>query len=418
MKKLLTILVCISCLQVFSQVQFQKGFIIVNQKKIDCLISNKEWVRSPKVLSYKLAVNKPVITVEIQSIQALHIYNTAHKYILQEVNRYNSERQVSKKKLFLKSILIGEASLYSYKEKGVEMFFFKFKDEEINQLVYSKNIVEGKIKENNHYKQQLFLKLKCDELKFREFEKLYYGKKFFLNIFKKYNDCKNVKYENFESYKNKGKFHFSLQTGAAVIKMGKNSINVTEVSVLTINAKKSIRLGLDIEYRFPFNGNRWASFTGLNYSKNQGNGNLIIPSDGPPSCIDCVNNKPYSFNADFDVLEIPIGVRYYSHLNKTNSLFYSAAASYNILVNSNFSVPGSKEYDQISPLDIASSFENGIGFHIGLGYSYKSKISLEIRYVETKLLGIELLNFRNTVQRSDKVFGYAKNMSLLFSYKL
>src|SRR5690606_35362636 len=103
--------------------------------------------------------------------------------------------------LFLKVLVKGKASLYSYQENSLFRYFFETESIEITQLIYKKftySTIDGiyrednKIGENNQFRQQLFDVLKCDEISKEYYEKIKYRKNDLTKFFVKYNQCENA----------------------------------------------------------------------------------------------------------------------------------------------------------------------------------------------------------------------------------
>src|SRR5690606_13747402 len=95
--------------------------------------------------------------------------------------------------LFLKVLVDGKASLFYTLKGGESRFFYSMDDGKIEQLIYKRYLItNGKIAENNRYKQQLSTDFKCANSKEFIFEKLEYKKSSLMKIFESYNNCENV----------------------------------------------------------------------------------------------------------------------------------------------------------------------------------------------------------------------------------
>ena len=79
MKKTLFILLLFVGFNIFSQIKFEKGYIIFNNdKKIDCLIKNDGWLNIPKRIVYKISENDERIelsTDEVGKLKSMMKYN-------------------------------------------------------------------------------------------------------------------------------------------------------------------------------------------------------------------------------------------------------------------------------------------------------------------------------------------------------
>lgn len=90
----------------------------------------------------------------------------------------------------MRCLLLGDVSLYSFWEKGEDNFFLKANDSIATKLIYSKEVIDSKIHENNEFKKQLYNKLKCSTIDRGLLRKTKYSRKYLLTVFEKYNSCK------------------------------------------------------------------------------------------------------------------------------------------------------------------------------------------------------------------------------------
>ena len=66
----------------YSQISFEKGYYIDNDnKKINCLIKNIDWMNNPTEFEYKLPENDNSKRITIRSVKEFGVYNSS-KYIL------------------------------------------------------------------------------------------------------------------------------------------------------------------------------------------------------------------------------------------------------------------------------------------------------------------------------------------------
>ncbi len=371
MRTILLFLGLISSVQLFAQANLQKGYIIINNQKTECLIKNKNWLHTPTEISYKLSANSPILTKKTSEIQELEIYKTNEKYILAEVETLQQKTE----KRFLKCLVIGNASLY-YENSTKAKFFFKTNNSKITELIYNESIKDDQVYVNNSYKQQLAVQLKCNPTLKTNIVKSTYNKKSLSNIFKKYNNCKGAEYTTYEQQSPKGKLSLSFLGGTSPFSIGNESFFNTKDKGTSVDTRNIFTIGADIEYRLPFNSYKWGIFSEVNFSFYKSTGKYFFTSDKVPSRPGICNIE-IPFTSKFTTLEIPVGIRYYSFINPKNSLFYSAALSYNMTVTTAFDTPVNDSY-----LDLLE-MENNLGFHLGVGYKYKSQFGIEIRYLST-----------------------------------
>ncbi|MFA5330462.1 MAG: outer membrane beta-barrel protein [Prolixibacteraceae bacterium] len=395
----------LNSIALFSQIEFQKGYIVDNNKKIECLIQNDNWANAPKTISYKMTVNSPIITRDVDEIQELYIYNTDQNYLLVRVQRLLNKEDTITEKRFLKCLLSGEASLFTYKNNGVEQFFFKVNDSRVMRLVYSKLIVDGKILTNSKFRQQLSFWLKCNSVTEKRIIETGYNKQSLINILKDYNSCKGTDYTDFNKYKRKGKLYLSVLGGGSLFRFENKDHGLDSNDVGSRSSKNSLKLGVDAELRIPFNRNKWGLFSELNYSKYTSKGSALLTMvSTAPSNIGVESRVNFSFTTDISMLEIPIGIRYYSFINKENILFYNAAFSYNILLPNKEHIKYDSGWNKIMAKE--SVFKANYGWNLGVGYQYNSKYGIEIRFTQMGILKIKTLSLNSN------------SISFLVSYKI
>ena len=137
-------------------------------------------------ISYLKVVEKFLPNSKIDSIKILKIFiNTIHK--------------IGTEKLFLKVLIQGEASLFKYKDKSLTRYFYQTSHLDINQLIFKEyKTPENKIGTNNEFRRQLYNNIKCIDISMNNLKQIDYDKNSLLNIFTKYNSCKNSAFVNFE----------------------------------------------------------------------------------------------------------------------------------------------------------------------------------------------------------------------------
>lgn len=209
------ILIFLTCAtQSFSQVTFEKGYLInESDQRIECLIKNFDWENTPSEFRYILANDSAIYDGTLANIKEFGIYNSS-KFVRSIVSidqssdridrlDYNKNPNYKEATVFLKVLIEGKASLYLYKGNGLIRFFYSIDSNGINPLVYKRYLVDNSNKKinqpkfnesivkNNFYKQQLYLHLNCPEISAFGYEQLEYSKKSLENFFCKYNTCAN-----------------------------------------------------------------------------------------------------------------------------------------------------------------------------------------------------------------------------------
>lgn len=161
----------------FSQIKYEKGYYINDtNEKVEGYIKNIDWLNNPTDFSFKSTENSIFQILDLASVQEFGIYDRS-KYVREKVKiDRSSESQflMSSEKnpifkdevIFLKVLLEGNASLYSYTDNNLHRFFFKTTDSQIEQLVYKNYMIRNTlVGKNNYYKQQLLNNLPCEKLR-------------------------------------------------------------------------------------------------------------------------------------------------------------------------------------------------------------------------------------------------------------
>lgn len=407
MKKNLTIFaILITSINCYSQINFEKGFYINNDgQKKECLIENNDWSNNPTEFIIKLNENDNAKTIKLYSIKEITIYN-ASKYIKALVNIDISSNNLQKldhekkpifneKLLLLKVLVEGEASLYYYKQDNRKRFFYKNNNDSIEQLVFKSYLSEDKTsrKYNNQFRQQLWTSLRCENISIDEIEKIDYQTSDLVNLFIKYNKCKNSEIVNYEKNDTKHIFNLNLRP-----RINNSSLDLHHYNSLygetNFDNNLNFGLGVEVEYVLPFNKNKWAILVEPTYQ--YFNSELITETTN-------VSGGKLVAEINYQSLEIPIGFRYYFILNEKSKFFINLSYAINFDLNSSLELYRA-DGSNLDTFDIDTS-QN---LALGIGYQFMSKYSLELRFYTNRDL---LIN--NNLWSSD-----FKNTSIIFAYTL
>ncbi len=398
------IIIIISSIKLHSQITFDKGYFINNSnKKIECLIKNLEWANNPVSFKYKLSSNDSIRTATIQTVKEFGIYNS-YKYIRAKVKIDRSSDQIAhmsneskpdfhEELLFFKVLVEGKASLYVYSNGGLTRFFYKLDDSEPKQLVYKKYLIDNIIYENKYYKQQLSNLFKCDNLKLSDFKHLDYNKKSLEKIFIKYNTCKNSKYIKYEP-KYKNLFHLTVRPGLnlsnIIIKDYYTYIRSTDFG----KSNPGYRIGIESEFIFKFNKNKWGLIIEPTFQ--------YIKSEHSKKSIHYSQNNIVT-KIDYKSIELPIGVRYYIFLNDKSKIFLNIKYVKDFAINSKITFSS-----VINPHYFSSIKINSISnFDLGVGYKFKDKYSIEIKYGTNRKILANYLFWKSYYKTVSIFLGYS-----------
>lgn len=378
MKK--TLLLCLLFLlsfQAYSQIIFEKGYFIDNNdKKTTCLIKNIDWSNNPTEIQYKLDEQDQPIAISITQIKAFEIDNQSkYERFTVDIDKstqvlgnmsYDKNPEFKKETLLLKVLLEGKASLFEYISGNTKGYFFKIDSLAINQLVHkSYKTSEEQIAQNNQYKQQLWMNLKCNNITIADVEKLSYKKNSLLKFFTNYNECNNSEYTVFKSNEKRDLFNLNIRPGISttVISISNSTLPTPDYN-RDFDNKIGYRFGLEAEYFLPFNKNKWALIFEPTY---------VGGYKAEKSRLDSKTQEELKGNIQYNAIELPIGVRHYVFLDGNSSLFMNGQIVMEHSVNSEAYVEYSTQRN--TPLELKPT----TSFAFGLGYKYKQKYSVEFR---------------------------------------
>lgn len=366
-KQLILVLGLFFAVNIFSQNTFDKGYFIDNSnKKTTCFIKNEGWLNNPTEFKYKIEENSEKKTLTINDVKEFGALNT-FKYVRCNVDidrsgkkanelDYNINPVFNNEILFLKVLIEGKANLYYYEEKGLVRYFFNKNPADVKQLVYKSYLTNGGnvVANNNEFRRQLWIALKCESISMNSFKKINYRKSDLVQFFVKYNKCSNSEFVNYQKKKkNKGLFNLSLRPGirnSSLILFTPNRRQIDFGKNLT-----SFRIGLEAEFIFGFNNNKWAFLLEPTY--HQFNSDM----------------QTASFNQKR--LELNFGLRHYMYLkNKDVKLFVNALSVYVNNFNSQL-----EERDNTFSIEIFDSLHMALG----IGCKYRESFSLELRHLSS-----------------------------------
>lgn len=387
----------------YCQIAFENGYFInESNEKINCLIKNLDWKNNPTEFEYQLSQSDIVQKATIQTVKEFGIDNTS-KYIRAKVNIDRSSNQIDKigpernpefqeELLFLKVIIEGKASLLMYTDTDLTRFFYRLGDSEIEQLVYKKYLIDNTISENNSYKQEIFLKLKCESIGLEEIENLEYSTRYLQKLFIKYNECAGLDYINFKPQKKQDFFNLTFRPG---INFSSLEIQVASPGSLDAEFGNQIgyRFGVEAEFILPYNKNKWAMIIEPTYQqfKVQNSRETINIPGGV--LVAKVNYKS---------IEIPVGVRHYFYLNEKSKLFANISYVFDFSINSSITFMRNDDI-KLSELETKSRGNAALG----IGYKFKDRFSLETRYFTSRNILGDYYYWNSDYRTFSIIIGYS-----------
>ena len=361
MKKLIPILFILIHNLAFSQINFEKGYIIKsNDVKIECLIRNVAWKNNPTSIEYKASENEPTQKITINEMKEFNVGSYKYKRFTTNIDRssdnlnsmsHSKPFEFTTETLFLKALIEGPISLYGYEDGNLSRYFTST-GTEAEQLNY-KQYIDDKttsVAENSQFKQQLLNLLKGDNLQIKDFEKLNYKEKELIKLFEKYYGTTNT-YANFKEKQNKSVVNFKAVVGVNFT-TAKASNSIVYNSNYDFDSKAIPNLGLEIEYILPFNQNKWGIFFNPTYQKYE----------------QTAQKKYMKASFDYSFIDLSFGIRHYFYVSQNSKIFVNAGYTTTLNLDSEF-MQGTSE------LEVSKS----ANFFIGTGFNYK-RYSLEARY--------------------------------------
>jgi len=408
MKKLLLLVLFLYFSALNAQISFEKGYFISNDgTKTECFIKNIDWYNNPVDFKYKTSINDTDIKTEtIATVKEFGVENGATfkrakvKIDISDNRLENistSKNPVWKEDtIFLKILVEGKATLYYYLNKDVARFFYETANVPTEQLVYKEFLLVNDqtgaqtTEENNYFKQQLFNNVKNENISENEIKKLTYKTEPLVKHFLKYNNADASTIEKATSTKNKGIFSLKVSAGASFNSLTVDGAESAGYQNVKYDNKTEPTFGLEGEYIFPFNKNKWSVFLGLFYQKykaSQDYGVLYSVNDA--------KHVEHPSSVEYSGLSLPIGVRHYFFLNQNSKIFINAL--YAITLNGKFTY-------ESKYVNLDGEAQGNFG--VGAGYNFKNKISAEIRYNSGKNLLNNYMPFSTNFSSVDLLFSY------------
>jgi len=406
-KQLLLILTIIFSFNCYSQISFdsfEKGYYIDNNdQKINCLIKYIDWENNPTEFEYKPSENSESKKATIKSIKEFGINNIL-KYVRSTVNIDRSSENIKylsndrnpifqEEELFLKMLVEGKANLYIYEDNNLKRFFYNKDNSEIKQLIFKtyKNN-ENKIGENNRFRQQLWVDLKCRNLKTSKIENLGYTKTELVRLFIEYSECHNKESISFEIKQKRDFFNLTIRP-----RVNNSSLTIQNSTSNFIDndfgSKNGFGFGLEAEFILPFGRNKWAiaieaAYQDFNVEKTKN--------------VNSLSGGVLISKVSYRSIEIPVSLRHYFFLNKNSKIFINGS----YILDS--SLKSSIEFSRADNSNI-STFEIKPQPNLGLGIGYKQndKYSLELRYQTDRNILPDFVSLNTAYETLSIIFGYS-----------
>ena len=380
------------CSNIKAQIIFEKGYIIdINNERKECLIKNMGWQYNPNEFEYKFSENSTVLKGTLTNIEEFGI-DSHGKYIRKQIKIHRSEDRLqdlgfrrepewSNETLFLRVLIEGKVTLFSYDDGEIQRFFYQKEGSDIEQLIHKSYRLKNsqKIHRNDNFKQQLWAYVNCVDRPQEKYRNLRYSRKELVQYFLEENNCEGGKFDLLYGIAKRKAFKLKITPG---LKYSNASFSGSSGGA-TFQNELSFRLGLEVEFILPFNNNKWTVFSEPLYQSYYSKQN---------------KQSPVTLLVDYKSIEVPIGIRYYIFIKSDLKLFFNGAYSFVYRLPSS----GIRFSDRMENyLDVNT--KTNLGF--GLGATIRDRFSFEFRY-HTPMKITQYLNWNSSFKSSSLIIGY------------
>jgi len=373
MNKLLPVLLLLLFTQsILAQSVFEPASYKDNDGNIiEGFIKNLDWRSNPTKLDFKSSLEESdFVTLTINDVSEFEIFNYG-KFIRStvQVDRTTEDKtklsrspipEFNTEILFLKVLLEGDASLYSYQSGNIVRYFFSTKGSKIEQLVFRLYQNNNTIVTDNSFKNQLNKSLICKELEYSNFQELEYDQKDLVALFNQYLSCSDLPKTVYNYSRDYKRFRISLKPSFnySSLEVSKNTVSLAFSRKSTVDLGNSFgyKIGTEFEFIFPFDNGKWSFVVEPTFNRYKTSKKVVL------------SFTENDISLDYTSLEVPFGLRYKVFVNN-NSLFYmNPFFVYDFAINSQLNFNGA--IAEIKPRP---------NLMLGIGYRVK-EFSFETRY--------------------------------------
>jgi hypothetical protein len=394
----------------YSQITFEKGFFISNDgTKTECFIKNIDWKNNPTEFKYKIQINdtqsliQTIMTVQEFGINNVSRYKRLNVKIDQSSDNPNNlstkENPIWKEEiLFLKLLIEGDATLYSFSRENQTRYFYETKNTSLEQLIYKKylsydeNVGADNIMVNNQYRQQLYNNVKCDNISERDMQEVAYKKSALIKYFSTYNSCGTNSVVNYENKVTENQFILKITSGIDLASLSISDPNPYNNKSTEMDTKAIFKIGIEGEYILPYNKNKWSLFINPTYQKYEAE-NTFVKNNGFGAI---GKDITYHLKANYNSIEVPIGIRHYLFLNETSKIFINIAYVFGVLGKTTLEYSDNTSVESLSRNNLA----------VGFGYNLKKRYSAEVRFNAPRQILSDYISWSAKYSTIGILFGY------------
>lgn len=382
------LLLIVSSLQ--AQREFLKATVIeADGDSISAYISATNWISTPSQVRYKTSEDGESRVISANDIRGF-IIDSKGVFVSAQLSIDQSSDKMERlggsaepiwetQTVFLRQLIKGEVSLYSYKTTNFERFVIYSRDQGYKQLIYKRYLNKSsKILYNRNFRNQLWQSYNCGITQ-ESLKKLQYTEKSLSKYLIQYANCKSFTVEELKATKEKGRLNFYISAGAGSINGSFGQVNTLlgpNASQSSFEPTTSFRVDVGLEYKFPTE-NSFSLFFNIASESFTTNGVwtdktfLNLTGTARLSAL-----QPWDVTTSYGT--IGIGVRKYHYFSKTSALRFSAMLIPKITLWSNSSIEILDLPDfRNSPRKLELKEDSHFAF--GAAYVY-NRFSAELRY--------------------------------------
>ena len=365
LRKLAVVCFLLYSLNSFTQVTFEKGFLINDSgEKRTCLIQNEGWQKNPSFFKFKTPENSSIQEGDIESVRLFSVpgefkyerdtvlvdFSSESAGSLSESVKPEFENIV----VFLRVLVEGEASLYEYRKGNTTRYFLKKDEQEIQPLIFKKYKAGNKIRTNEAFKNQLLEKLQCKSTNLARVASLNYRGDDLISFVEAYNKCTGSEFVKYRQHQTKDGFNLFIRPGVNLNSFLMEYAPDHEGNY-DFGNKVCLRFGVEAEFILPVKRDDWTI--------------VVEPSYQSFRVTNSTHEKSFDYDVDYRVIDLPLGVRHYFLINREFKSFVNGVVIIkSIALNNTMNHP--------VDLQLASR----PSFAVGAGFYYRNNYSFEVRY--------------------------------------
>lgn len=380
------IICCIFSMSVLGQNSYRKGYFINQQnEKVEGYIMDEDSFFTPTQFLFKASIDQATPTnLNIDNASEVVINNIA-TYSRLEVSVDESSSQQERltrsrissfvaRTLFAKKLTQGTVALYELSTSEYQRFFVS-KDGSVTSLEF-KYFLNSKMKigKNLNYQKQLKEKFSCEGT--NNPTAIAYDRRSLVQYFKNYSRCKGYDFKTLKE--DRSEYVNALYKVKAEVALAMSSFSSTSGTEVEGISATALKVGVELEYVFAFNNNKWSVFVNPVWSS-PNEIKMVTEAGtiaGPPSSGGVRIPVYDTSTVSFSMFELPIGARHYLFIDKQNALFLEGGLTYSMPISD--SVVKTVNYKD--ELIHESKLRSTTNFFVGAGYTFNRKFNAALRY--------------------------------------